>query len=139
MARKINASLALGTFAPDREREKALPCDAELRRWHATYAPTMKLSYETLTRGHIETHLAPHFRGRDLREIRETDLLAFVRAKLDQGLAPKTVRNALSVLRRVFNLLQREGRITTNPAARIGEILRQVDRSAAAEVSVIDS
>jgi integrase len=74
-----------------------------------------------------------------MREIREDDLLAFVRTKLDEGLAPKTVRNALSILRRVFNLLHRDGRIARNPAARIGEILRRVDRSASMEVEVVDS
>lgn len=104
-----------------------------------TYAPTMKLSYETLARGHIDNHLAPYFGSRDLREIQEADLLEFVRAKLDEGLAPKTVRNALSIVRRVFNLLQREGRATRNPVTRIGEIFRQVDRRAATEVSTIDS
>ena len=33
IAEQINARLALGTFEPNGEREKSLPCDAELRRW----------------------------------------------------------------------------------------------------------
>ncbi len=44
IAKQINAALALGQFDPG--REKALPCDAELRAWHQTYSATMKPSYE---------------------------------------------------------------------------------------------
>jgi len=98
MARKINASLALGTFAPDRERLKPLPCDVELRRWHTSWAPTVKPSYEIEAGRIIRVHLVPFFGSKDVREIREEDLLRFVRVKLDAGLAPKTIRNALQVL-----------------------------------------
>jgi hypothetical protein len=133
MARKINASLALGTFAPDREREKALPCDAELRRWHATYAPTMKATSEVAFRGLIENHLAPFFGSRSLREIREADLLRFIQHTLALGRSPKTVANALGVLRRVLFLAQREGLVERNPASRVGELMRRVGRRAATE------
>ena len=44
IARKIDASLALGTFRL--EPDRALPCDVEIRRWHSTYLPTMKYSYQ---------------------------------------------------------------------------------------------
>ncbi len=60
--------------------------------------------YAKLTKGLIENHLVAHFGDRDLRSLREVDLLEFIRVKLDQGLAPKTIRNSLSVLRRVINL-----------------------------------
>src|SRR5215470_1979946 len=76
MARKINAALALGTFAPDREREKALPCADELRRWHQTYAPTLKPATEEESARIIRNHLAPFFGAKDLRALREEDLLA---------------------------------------------------------------
>ena len=104
IAKKINGALALGTFEAEAKQEKPLPCDAELRRWITTYAPTFKHSTEIESRRIIDTHLAPFFGSRDLRELRESDLLDFVRVKLDAGLAPKTVRNCLSVLRRVLNL-----------------------------------
>ena len=138
IAKKINAAIALGTFAPDRPREKPLPCDAQLRRWHETYSPTMKLTSEVSFRGLIEHHLAPFFRAKDLREIREADLLDFVRAKLEQGLAPKTVQNALGVLRRVLYLAQREGSVARNPAARVGELMRRVDRRIATETPEVE-
>ena len=121
IAKKINAALVLGTFSQSPETEAHLPCDEELRKWHSTYSPTLKLSYEVLTGGLIENHLVPYFGSKDLREIRESDLLGFVQKKMDDGLAPKTIRNALSVLRRVYYLAQRERRLDHNPAARIGE------------------
>ena len=142
IAKKINAALALGTFKPVDSRlepPKPLPCDAELRRWHRTYSPTMKPSYETNTLGLIERHLAPYFGTRDLREIGEEDLLGFIRVKIDEGLAPSTIRNALAALARVLSLATRDGRIPRNPATRLGELMRRVDQRGATEVKQADS
>ena len=94
-----------------------IPCATELHRWHSAYSATMKPSYAVLTRGLIENHLAPYLGERDLREIRETDILDFIRAKREAGLAPMTIRNSLSVLRRVFELLKRDGVVDRNPAS----------------------
>jgi integrase len=138
IARKINAALALGTFAPETKTEP-LACDRELHRWHAAYGPTFKPSYEIEARRIIGYHLVPFFGSHDLRELREPDLLDFVRVKLNAGLAPKTIRNALSVLRRVLTLLQRDGLVTLNPAGRIGELMRRVDRRVVTEASGVDS
>ena len=113
IARKVNGALALGTFTTGDNDPRPLPCDGELRRWHATYAVTMKPTYQALTSGLIENHLAPHFGSRDIREIRDADLLDYIRAKLASGLSPRTIRNGLSVLRRVFTLLEREELIST--------------------------
>jgi integrase len=139
IARKINAALALGDYGVMEDAGKALACDAELRRWHRTYSPTMKLTSEISTRGLIENHLAPYFGATDLREIREADLLGFARSKMETGLSPKTVKNALSVLRRVYYLAQREGLVNRNPAARIGELMRRVDRRLSSEVREVET
>jgi hypothetical protein len=93
----------------------------------------MKPSYEQSSRGVIEHHLAPFFGDRVLRVLAERDLLAFIEAKLAEGLALNTVRNALAVLRRAMYLAQREGRLDRNPAARIGELCRRVGRRLASE------
>jgi site-specific recombinase XerD len=50
------------------------------------------------------------------------------------GLAPKTIRNGLSVFRRVLTLLEREGLVNQNPASSIGELIRRVGRASATEV-----
>jgi integrase len=134
IAKQINAALAVGTFEADGKSKKPMPCDAELRRWHQIYGSTMQPTSEISARGLIENHLAPHFQARDLRDIREADLLEFAKAKVDSGLSPKTAYNALSVLRRVYYLAQRDGRIERNPAARIGELMRRLDRRHSHEV-----
>ena len=139
IAKKINAALALGTFSMSNSTEKPIPCDSELRRWLRTYATTMKPSSEISARGLVEKHLVPHFGSTDLREIRESHLLQFAQAKVDDGLSPKTIQNALSILRRVLNLAMREGRVSRNPASRIGELMRRVDRRVAREVTEVET
>ena len=139
LAREVNAALVLGTYRHAAVRDAPVRCQVELRRWHSSYGPTMKPSYRALTGGLIDNHLAPYFGDGDLRELRESDLLAYVKAKLGEGLAPKTIRNAMSVLRRVMTLLEREGRLDRNPAARIGELMRRVDQAALPETSEVDS
>jgi integrase len=49
------------------------------------------------------------------------------------GLSAKTIHNVLSTFRRVLHLAERDGKITKNPASRIGELMRRVDRRAAQE------
>jgi integrase len=139
IAKKINAAIALGTYLPDRERPKPLLCLDELWKWHRAYAPTMKRSYEKSSAGVIRNHLVPAFGTRDLRDLRERDLLAFVERKVADGLAPNTIRNALAVLRRVYSLAQREGLVTLNPAARIGELMRRVGRRLAPEAEEVQA
>jgi hypothetical protein len=87
VAAKINGALALGTYAPAADRP--FLCDAELRAWHEAYSPTMKASTVVLTSGHIENHLVPFFGETDLRDLTEEKLLAFIKTKLDDGLAAK--------------------------------------------------
>jgi integrase len=138
IATKINAALALGTFTAGAEDSKPLPCDRELRRWHATYAVTMKPTYQALTSSVIKNHLIPHFGSKDLREIRDADLLDYIRARMAAGLSPDTTRNGLSVLRRVLTLLERDGLVKRNPASNIGELIRRVDRASATEVTEVE-
>jgi integrase len=45
-----------------------------------------------------------------------------------------TIETTLSVLRRVLSLAQRRGEISRNPALRLGEIMRRVDRRTVGEV-----
>jgi len=133
-----------------------LPTDAALRRWHATYRPTFKPSFASESLAIIERHLAPYFGARDLRELREADLLAYIGEKLERGrmtpkyprptdrnpspgLAPATIRQHLSLLRRVCSLAVREGTLARNPAEHLGELLGRVGRAAALEVKTAEA
>ena len=64
IARKINAAIALGTFAISEPADEPLPCGAQLERWHATYAPTFKPSFEQESKRIVENHLVPFFLAR---------------------------------------------------------------------------
>jgi integrase len=139
IAEKINASLALGIFDPQTEKPIPIPFDVHLLDWHLKYSPTFKHSYEITSKGVVETHLVPFFGSKDLRDITEDDLLDYIRLKIDAGLAPRTIETALSIVRRVLGLAQRKGTIDRNPAERIGELMRRVERRAATEVQTIDA
>src|SRR5262245_1187689 len=139
IAKKINAGLVLGAVGLGRSQAPALPCGAELRRWHATYSPTFSRSFETESLRVMGGHLIPHFGGHDLAAIREDDLLQYIRVKLDAGLAPRTIETHLSILRRVFSLAVRDGRVARNPAARLGDLMGRVGRRAASEVATVDA
>jgi integrase len=115
-----------------------LRCDEQLHKWHVTYSPSLKVSYQTLTRGHIDNHLAPHFADRDMRDIGEEDLLDFIRVKLEAGMSPKTLRNVLGTLRRVYSLLHARELVPRNPAINIGALLTQVGRSVASETDEVE-
>jgi len=65
--------------------------------------------------------------------------LSLISHGLDKGRQPNTIRNALRALGRVYNLLQREGRVDRNPATRIGELMRRVRRQASTEAEEVQS
>ena len=134
IAEKLNAQLALGSFKPNGQAESPLQAADELRRWLANYSPTLKPSTRSLAEGVIERHLAPFFGARDLREIGESDLLAYVTVKLEAKRAARTIRNDLALLQRVYNILGREGKLNRNPASHLGEIMRRVAHASASEV-----
>ena len=129
----------MGTFRAGAEDSKPLPCDAELQRWHTTYAPTFKPSFEVESARIIKNHLNPFFKSQDLREIKEEDLLRFIDEKLRAGLAPATILTHLSVLRRVLNLALRKGQIARSPASHVTELMKRVGRRTATEASQVDS
>jgi len=131
LARELNHLIALKQWPPT--HEEPLPIDVELRYWLEAWTPAMKPGYQALVAGVIETHLVPFFGSKDLRQLREEDLLRYVRAKLADGLAPPTIRRHLASLQRVLSIAHREGKIPRNPAMRLGELMRRVQRVAAHE------
>ncbi len=140
VAHEVNAEIALGKFDPDARRSrKAHPLDQALWDWHRAYRPTFSASFEACSAGYIANHLVPFFGPKDLRDLRDEDVLSFIQAQLDAGLKPPTIKNELSVLRRVLNLKQREGLINRHPCQHLGELMQRVARREASEVPRVDS
>ncbi len=133
IARKVNATIELGSFRLEKHGEGTIHCDCELDRWFAAYKPTFKPATLKLYAGVIENHLKPHYGDRDLRELREVDMLDFVSAMQTKGLGPKAIENSLSCLRRVCTLLMADQRLSRNPVANMGMIIRQVRNASATE------
>jgi len=135
LARKVNASIELGSFGLGKRGEGTVHCDRELDRWFEGYMPTFKPTTRKLYAGVIENHLKPHYGDRDLRELREIDMLDFVAAMQAKGLGPKAIENSLSCLRRVCTLLVADERLLRNPVANMGAIIRQVRNASATETT----
>ena len=138
-AREIDAELALSPYRDPQVLNVSLACDQQLRSWLEAYAITLKATTRKLNAGLIENHLAPYFGSRRLDEIKERDLLKFIDDRVAAGLGPKTIKNALSVLRHVYNLLVEEGALERNPARSIGTLMRKVENATAKETKQIDS
>ena len=94
-------------------------------------------NFTLLSQGHIDNHLVPFFGDRDLRDLRESDILEFIQAKHADGLKPATIKNALSILRRVVNLLIRDDQLSRNPLSNLGELIRRVATASASETEEI--
>lgn len=139
IAKKLNAAIALGTYNPGGDKHKPFPFDEHVRQWHRRYSVAFKPRYLETSAGLIERHLVPHFGSKDLREIREADLLDYIRSKVDQGQKPATILNALSLVRRVLNLAVREGLLDRNPANGVGRLISRVARREESEVRMVDA
>jgi len=134
--RQINARIELEKFGIFQPEQDPLPCTEQMNRWLETYRPTLKSTTAVSFNGLVRNHLGPHFGSRDLREIKEADLLRFVSLLQTKGLAPATIKNILSFLRIVYNSLIREERLTKNPAAHLGRIMRSVQNASAKETMI---
>lgn len=66
-------------------------------------------------------------------------MLDYIAVKLEAGLAPATIQNGLSIVRRVLNLAVRDDLIAKNPASGIGKLTQRVDRRVASEVRSINA
>ena len=91
---------------------------AYLERWLVESAqtrlrPLTFQSYASVTRG----HLIPAFRRVRLAKLQPLDVERHLRAELDAGLSPHSVRNQHAILRRALNDAVRWGMIERNVAA----------------------
>ena len=97
IAKKVNATIALGAFNISREDSFESPkLEARLRSWHQLYSATFKKSYAETARGLIENHLVPSIGDLELAAITQDILLAYISGKIDSGLSPATIHNSLS-------------------------------------------
>ena len=139
IAKQINKALALGAFELDKKADKPIPFDTHIRDWHRRYSVTFKPRYQETSLSILDNHLIPFFGNRDLRSIKEADLLDYIGAKIEDGQKSSTIQNALSIVRRILNLAIKDGLLTHNPANGIGRLISRVARSEDEEVPQVSS
>ncbi len=124
--RQVEAKLALGDLsvlnAPD---DKKPTFDTYADGWLKNYAQIeCKTSTAQGYEGILDQYLRPRFGKKLLNEIRRDDIKALINDLIGKDLSRNTIRNALCVIRGLFNYAIEEGQVESNPAARLGRFTR---------------
>jgi len=103
--REIEARLALGDVSFLTQHDNAVPVfGAFADRWLADYARVeCKTSTADGYEGVLRQYLRPRFATKRLNEIRRDDVKALINELVTKDLSRNTVRNALCVIRGIFN------------------------------------
>lgn len=124
--RQLEARLALGDLALFNDPAPLVPRFGEYAdRWLKEHAQaeckkSTKKGYESV----IEQYLRPRFGTKRLTEIRRDEVKAMINELIVKDLSRNTIRNALCVLRAMFNYAIEEELVTANPAAKLGRSTR---------------
>lgn len=96
-------------------------------RDHARLAckPSTIDGYESVLR----LHLRPRFSSHRMDGIKRSDVKGLIADLIEKQLTRKTVRNAISILRSMFNYAIEEGDVELNPAANLGRFTRAAKTS----------
>ena len=136
--RQVEAKLALGDFSVLNTAEDKKPTfNAYADGWLKDYA---RIECKTSTadgyEGVLDQYLRPRFGKKLLNEIRRDDVKALINDLISRELSRNTIRNALCVIRGLFNYAIEEGLIESNPAARLGRFTRSAKTTEAKGVAL---
>jgi len=129
--RVLEAKLALGEFnVLDDEKEPVPRFDAYADRWLKEHASieckgSTKEGYE----GVLRNYLRPRFGKKPLDSIKREDLKAMIAEMIEGKLSRGTIKNAIAVIRRMFNEAIESGIVQTNPAAKLGRFTKAAHSS----------
>jgi integrase len=125
--RLLEAKLALGDLSVlNSDRDEASPnFGAYADRWVKDYARVeCKTSTADGYEGVLDQYLRPKFGKKRLDEIKRDDVKALIHELMGKELSRNTIRNALCVIRGLFNYAIEDGLLEANPAARLGRFTR---------------
>ena len=136
--RQLEAKLALGDLSVmDSAPENAPSFDIYADRWLNDYA---RIECKTSTadgyEGVLEQYLRPRYGKRRLDEIKRDDVKALINDLIGKELSRNTIRNALCVIRGLFNYAIEEGLLESNPAARLGRFTRSAKTAEAKGIAL---
>jgi integrase len=129
--REIEARLALGDVDFLNDPGPQLPTfGAYADRWLKDYA---RIECKTSTadgyEGVLRQYLRPRFGTKRLDEVNRDDIKALINELIAKELSRNTVRNALCVVREIFNHAIEGALVESNPAARLGWFTRTAKTS----------
>jgi integrase len=124
--RQLEAKLALGDLSLfDGGEKKTQTFGSYADKWLKDYARVeCKTSTADGYEGVVEQYLRPRFGNRPLDQIRRDDIKAMINDLIAKELSRNTVRNALCVIRGIFNEAIEADILEVNPAARLGRFTR---------------
>jgi integrase len=124
--RQLEARLALGDLGVFTEAEsQKLTFNAYADRWLKDYAHMeCKTSTADGYEGVLRQYLRPRFGTRQLDEVKRDDIKNLIKDLIAADLSRNTIRNALCVIRGMFNHAIEAGALDSNPAARLGRFTR---------------
>jgi integrase len=124
--RTLAARLALGDMGVLNEDKAPVPTFATFsEQWIEDYVRIeCKASTASGYEGVLALYLRPKFGSKRLDDIRRDDVKAMINDLVDRDLSRNTIRNALSVIRGIFNQAIESGLLESNPAARLGRFTR---------------
>jgi integrase len=136
--RQVEAKLALGDLSVlDTADDKKPNFNTYADGWLKDYA---RIECKTSTadgyEGVLDLYLRPRFGKKLLNEIRRDDVKALINDLISRVLSRNTIRNALCVIRGLFNYAIEEGLIESNPAARLGRFTRSAKTAEAKGVAL---
>jgi len=94
--------------------------------------PSTANGYESVLR----QYLRPMFSLRRMNDLKRDDVKKLVSDLIDKELARSTVKNAISVLRGIFNQAIEDGLLEANPAGRLGRFTRTAKTTAVKGVAL---
>ena len=130
VAAKIEARLVLGEFGFDTGEKPIVPKFSDYAElWLEGYGKAA-LKYSTVEgyRNANKNHLKPAFGKKRLDEITRADVKQFIYGKLNEGLAPATVRNVVACLSSILNQAIDDGIIKENPTGKLLKLVPKKDK-----------
>jgi integrase len=136
--RQLEAKLALGDLSVlDSDKGNISTFEIFADRWLKDYA---RIECKTSTadgyEGVLAQYLRPKFGKKRLDEIRRDDVKALINDLIEKELSRNTIRNALCVIRGLFNYAIEDGLLESNPAARLGRFTRSAKTAEAKGIAL---
>jgi len=123
--RVLEAKLALGDMGVFGAEDKMPTFDRYADQWMKDYVRVeCKTSTADGYEGVLRQYLRPRFGTKRLDEIKRDDIKALINDLISKELSRNTVRNALCVIRGMFNQAIEARMLESNPAARLGRFTR---------------